>query len=85
MFLLEKFAGRYFFTPKKAGAQTEEANLNAGVAAAEQIVDFFEEGITTSQSQLKLLTNSIIKFQSDFFTALSRRAYPIYQRFFKSF
>lgn len=43
----EKFAGRYFFTPKKAGAQTEEANLNAGVAAAEQIVDFFEEGICT--------------------------------------
>jgi D-3-phosphoglycerate dehydrogenase len=43
----EKFTGRYFFTPKKAGAQTEEANLNAGVAAAEQIVDFFEEGITT--------------------------------------
>jgi D-3-phosphoglycerate dehydrogenase len=45
----EKFAGRYFFTAKKAGAQTEEANLNAGVAAAEQIVDFFEEGITTFQ------------------------------------
>jgi len=44
-----KFEGRYFFTPKKAGAQTEEANLNAGVAAAEQIVDFFEEGITTFQ------------------------------------
>ncbi len=43
----EKFSGRFFFTPKKAGAQTEEANLNAGVAAAEQIVDFFEEGITT--------------------------------------
>ncbi|HSO88566.1 MAG TPA: NAD(P)-dependent oxidoreductase [Draconibacterium sp.] len=43
----EKFNGRYFFTPKKAGAQTEEANLNAGIAAAEQIVDFFEEGITT--------------------------------------
>ena len=43
----EKFTGRYFFTSKKAGAQTEEANLNAGVAAAEQIVDFFEEGITT--------------------------------------
>ena len=42
-----KFEGRYFFTPKKVGAQTEEANLNAGVAAAEQIVDFFEEGITT--------------------------------------
>jgi D-3-phosphoglycerate dehydrogenase len=46
---VEKFVGRYFFTPKKAGAQTEEANLNAGVAAAEQIVDFFEEGITTFQ------------------------------------
>jgi D-3-phosphoglycerate dehydrogenase len=43
----EKFAGRYFFTPKKAGAQTEEANLNAGVASAEQIVDFFEEGVCT--------------------------------------
>ncbi|KAF0238258.1 MAG: D-3-phosphoglycerate [Prolixibacteraceae bacterium] len=43
----EKFAGRFFFTPKKAGAQTEEANLNAGVAAAGQIVDFFEDGITT--------------------------------------
>ncbi|MDO8951664.1 MAG: NAD(P)-dependent oxidoreductase [Draconibacterium sp.] len=42
-----KFEGRYFFTPKKAGAQTEEANLNAGIAAAEQIVDFLEEGITT--------------------------------------
>ncbi len=40
----EKFEGRYFFTPKKAGAQTAEANLNAGVAAAEQIIDFFEKG-----------------------------------------
>ncbi|NOR74000.1 MAG: 3-phosphoglycerate dehydrogenase, partial [Draconibacterium sp.] len=40
--VIDKFAGRYFFTPKKAGAQTAEANLNAGVAAAEQIVDFFE-------------------------------------------
>ena len=45
----EKFEGRYFFTPKKAGAQTEEANLNAGVAAAEQIVDFFEKGDCTFQ------------------------------------
>jgi len=43
----EKFSGRYFFTPKKAGAQTEEANLNAGVAAAEQIVGFFEKGDCT--------------------------------------
>jgi D-3-phosphoglycerate dehydrogenase len=41
---IEKFPGRFFFTPKKAGAQTAEANLNAGVAAAEQIIDFFETG-----------------------------------------
>ncbi|HZH72705.1 MAG TPA: NAD(P)-dependent oxidoreductase [Mariniphaga sp.] len=40
----EHFKGRYFFTPKKAGAQTAEANINAGVAAARQIVDFFEKG-----------------------------------------
>lgn len=39
-----KFKGRCFFTPKKAGAQTAEANSNAGVAAAEQIVAFFEKG-----------------------------------------
>ena len=38
---------RYFFTPKKMGAQTAEANINAGVAAASQIVKFFEEGDTT--------------------------------------
>lgn len=43
----EKFQGRYFFTPKKAGAQTAEANLNAGIAAANQIVDFFEKGDET--------------------------------------
>jgi len=43
----EKFPGRYFFTPKKAGAQTAEANLNAGLAAATQIVDFFEKGDET--------------------------------------
>jgi D-3-phosphoglycerate dehydrogenase len=40
----EKFSGRYFFTPKKMGAQTEEANVNAGLAAIRQIVDFFEKG-----------------------------------------
>jgi D-3-phosphoglycerate dehydrogenase len=40
----DNLKGRYFFTPKKAGAQTAEANINAGVAAAEQIVDFFEYG-----------------------------------------
>jgi len=43
----EKFTGRYFFTPKKIGSQTEEANTNAGVAAAEQIVSFFERGDET--------------------------------------
>lgn len=35
---------RFFFTPKKMGAQTSEANNNAGIAAARQIVDFFEKG-----------------------------------------
>ncbi len=38
------FEGRYFFTPKKMGAQTEEANINAGLAAARQIVNFLEKG-----------------------------------------
>jgi D-3-phosphoglycerate dehydrogenase len=42
-----KYAGRYFFTPKKMGAQTEEANVNAGVAAARQIVSFFATGNET--------------------------------------
>ncbi|MDX9727933.1 MAG: NAD(P)-dependent oxidoreductase [Bacteroidales bacterium] len=42
-----KFAGRYFFTPKKMGAQTEEANINAGVAAARQIVSFLATGDET--------------------------------------
>lgn len=45
----QKFEGRCFFTPKKAGAQTAEANINAGVAAAKQIVGFFEKGDTTYQ------------------------------------
>ena len=44
--LLERFADRVFFTPKKSGAQTAEANLNAGVAAARQIADFFATGCT---------------------------------------
>lgn len=43
----EKFPGRFFFTPKKMGAQTEEANINAGVAAAQQIVAFFATGDET--------------------------------------
>jgi len=41
------FADRVFFTPKKMGAQTAEANINAGIAAARQIVNFFENGDTT--------------------------------------
>ena len=40
----ERFAGRYFSTPKKMGAQTAEANTNAGLAAARQIVDFLKNG-----------------------------------------
>ena len=43
----EKFKDRVFFTPKKSGAQTEEANINAGIAAANQIVKFFENGDIT--------------------------------------
>jgi len=42
--LAEQFAGRIYCTPKKMGAQTEEANINAGLAAARQIVNFFEKG-----------------------------------------
>ena len=45
--LEEKYKGRVFFTPKKMGAQTAEANLNAGIAAARQIVNFIEKGDTT--------------------------------------
>lgn len=40
----DKFAYRYFATPKKMGAQTAEANINAGIAAAQQIVGFFRDG-----------------------------------------
>ncbi|NCC99433.1 MAG: 3-phosphoglycerate dehydrogenase [Bacteroidia bacterium] len=39
-----KFPGRYFCTPKKMGAQTAEANINAGIAAANQIVGFLKDG-----------------------------------------
>ena len=44
-----KFAGRYFATPKKMGAQTAEANVNAGIAAARQIVSYIEDGVTKFQ------------------------------------
>ena len=42
----KKFEGRYFSTPKKMGAQTAEANNNAGLAAARQINAFFKDGCT---------------------------------------
>ena len=45
--LIEKFEGRVYCTPKKMGAQTEEANINAGIAAATQIVGFLESADTT--------------------------------------
>lgn len=41
----EKYKGRYIFTAKKMGAQTEEANINAGVAAARQVIGYFKKGI----------------------------------------
>lgn len=44
-----KFEGRYFTTPKKMGAQTAEANINAGIAAAKQINAFFKDGDTKYQ------------------------------------
>lgn len=45
----EKVEGRYFSTPKKMGAQTAEANINAGIAAAKQINAFFADGCTKYQ------------------------------------
>ena len=47
--LREKFGTRVFATPKKMGAQTAEANINAGLAAARQIVAYFAEGCTKFQ------------------------------------
>ena len=43
--LEKEFAGRVFFTPKKMGAQTAEANINAGIAAANQVVAFLRDGV----------------------------------------
>ncbi len=43
----EKYKGRFYFTPKKMGAQTAEANINAGIAGANQIKNYFENGDTT--------------------------------------
>lgn len=45
----EKFGKRFFATPKKMGAETAEANINAGLAAARQIVAFFKTGDTRFQ------------------------------------
>ena len=45
----EQFGKRVFATPKKMGAETAEANINAGLAAARQIVEFFESGNTRFQ------------------------------------
>ena len=45
----EKLDGRYFSTPKKMGAQTAEANINAGIAAARQINAYFTDGCTKYQ------------------------------------
>ncbi len=47
--IVEDYPNRCFFTPKKMGAQTLEANINAGVAAITQIINFFEKDDTTFQ------------------------------------
>lgn len=47
--LVEKFSTRYFSSPKKMGAETAEANINAGLAAANQIVKFLKNGDKTYQ------------------------------------
>lgn len=51
----KEFGERYFATPKKMGAQTTEANTNAGIAAANQIVGFFENGDVKFQLNKELL------------------------------
>ncbi len=45
--MVEKFENRYFATPKKMGAETAEANINAGLASATQIANYFANGDTT--------------------------------------
>ncbi|MBQ2374943.1 MAG: 3-phosphoglycerate dehydrogenase, partial [Alistipes sp.] len=47
--LNEKFGKRVFATPKKMGAETAEANINAGLAAANQICAYFADGCTRFQ------------------------------------
>jgi D-3-phosphoglycerate dehydrogenase len=55
--MVEKFGKRYFASTKKCGAQTAEANMNAGLAAAEQIVNFFENGDEEFRVNEKLVLN----------------------------
>ena len=47
--MVEKFGTRVFGTPKKMGAETAEANINAGLASATQIVNFIKNGDRTFQ------------------------------------
>jgi D-3-phosphoglycerate dehydrogenase len=47
--MTEKLGARYFATEKKMGAETSEANLNAGLAAAHQVVGFLKHGTKTFQ------------------------------------
>lgn len=47
--LSEKYSGRVFFTPKKMGAQTSEANINSGIAAANQVVAYLRDGVNRFQ------------------------------------
>jgi len=47
--ILERFPAQCYFTPKKMGAQTAEANINAGIAAINQIIGFIENNDTTFQ------------------------------------
>ena len=47
--MCEKLGKRFFATPKKMGAETAEANINAGLAAARQIVEYFVNGDTKFQ------------------------------------
>ena len=47
--MISKFGDRVFFTPKKMGAQTLEANINAGIASINQIIAYFERDDTTFQ------------------------------------
>jgi D-3-phosphoglycerate dehydrogenase len=47
--LNEKFGKRVCGTPNKIGAETAEANINAGLAAARQTVGYLRDGVTKFQ------------------------------------